>query len=112
MAAFYSLAFAWFGLLLTFLAGLLSWWINYELAWKPIFKKKLLLSLVLLPVCGLTILVRFHVSDVSHQAGFLFFFYYLLFFSCLPLAVTLGYYGSKLTWPDPGRDSSERRSGN
>jgi predicted heme/steroid binding protein/uncharacterized membrane protein len=89
-AAFYALAFAWFGLLLAFPAGLLSWWINYERAWKSVFRKKLTFSLILIPVCGLTVLVRFCFPDVAHQTGLSFFFYHLLFFSCPPLAVTLG----------------------
>ena len=98
-AAFYALFFGWFGLLSAILSGLLSWWINYELAWTSIFRKKLTLSLCLLVVCGLTVAVRLYDPGVAHQAGFSFFLYHLLFFTCPPLAFGLGYYGGRITWP-------------
>ncbi len=79
-------------------AGLLSWWYSYGGAWTPIFRRKIVLSVLYLVVAGCAIAIRL----VLPQAGGAIpwhWVYVALAAALPPVAVSLGFLGGKITFP-------------
>jgi uncharacterized membrane protein len=78
-------------------AGLLSWWYNYGRAWTPIFRGKILLSVLYVALAAAAIAVRL-IFDAD-EAG-LWQWTYVALAAALPLAaMSLGLLGGKITFP-------------
>lgn len=78
-------------------AGLLSWWYNYGRTWTPIFRKKILLSVLYLAVAASAIAVRL-VLPVDE--GTTWYWIYAALVIALPaVAMALGFLGGKITFP-------------
>ncbi|WP_027390605.1 DUF2231 domain-containing protein [Chrysiogenes arsenatis] len=80
-------------------AGLLSWWINYDLRWTVIFIIKFWGSMILLASGIATVAIRVFVPEVAYNADTLAWVYHFLFFLQVPVVFVVAYYGGKLSWP-------------
>jgi len=98
-AAFYCLIGAVVTAVPATLAGIASWWINYEMALTSIFKSKLYFSLLLLIMGSITVLIRWFVPSVAYDGGLLFVLYHALFLGSVPVILYVAYNGGKITWP-------------
>ena len=79
-------------------AGLLSWWYNYGRAWTPIFRKKIVLSMLYMIVAGAAIAVRLIFPEPG--GGIPWDWVYVGLVAALPpVAVSLGFLGGKITFP-------------
>lgn len=79
-------------------AGLLSWWYNYGGAWTPIFRKKIVLSVLYLIVAGAAIAVRLLLAGT--QGAIPWDWVYVALAAALPpVAMSLGFLGGKITFP-------------
>lgn len=99
-AIFYTFFAATIMGVLAMFSGILSWWINYNLAFTHIFIMKLSLSIVtlLLGIVGIGIyLSNPAVVYLSSLSSILY--HGIIFFTGLAV-ILLAYYGGKLTWPD------------
>jgi len=97
---FYSLYAATVMGLFAMLSGMLSWWINYQMAFTKIFITKLSLSVITL-ILGIVAIVIYlddpHVVYVSTLPGIL---YHGIVFITGVTVIILAYNGGKLTWPE------------
>jgi predicted heme/steroid binding protein/uncharacterized membrane protein len=80
-------------------AGFFSWWLNYNATMTPIFRKKIVASLVLLFVAAICLFWRYVDPGVIDGSGIMTWLYYILVISTWPLVTFLGYQGSKITFP-------------
>ncbi len=81
------------------LAGLLSWWINYDKKTTKIFKNKIRFSILLFFIGVLTIFIRITHPDMLANHNSLYLLYNLLIFANLPVVLFIAYEGGKITWP-------------
>ncbi len=81
------------------LAGLLSWWINYDKKTTKIFKNKIRFSILLFLIGVFTIFIRIAHPDMLANHNFLYILYNLLIFANLPIVLFIAYEGGKITWP-------------
>ena len=79
-------------------AGLMSWWYNYGRAWTPIFRKKIVLSVVYMLVAGLAIAIRLVFPEAQGPIPWSWI-YVGLAVALPPVAVSLGFLGDKITFP-------------
>ncbi len=79
-------------------AGLLSWWYNYGRAWTPIFRRKIVLSVLYLAVAGAAIAVRLALPQTGGAIPW-HWVYVGLAAALPPVAVSLGFLGGKITFP-------------
>ncbi|MBW2260614.1 MAG: cytochrome b5 [Deltaproteobacteria bacterium] len=79
-------------------AGLLSWWYNYGGAWTPIFRKKIVLSVLYLIVAGSAIAIRLALPEAGDAIPWNWV-YVALAAVLPPVAVSLGFLGGKITFP-------------
>ncbi|GAB7140513.1 DUF2231 domain-containing protein [Deferribacterales bacterium RsTz2092] len=86
IAGYYALLASMFGVLVACCSGITSWHINYAHTFSPIFKKKLVLSVLLL-ILTLTV-----AGLASFDA-----IYTLLLSLCVVIAYIIGFFGGKLT---------------
>lgn len=80
-------------------SGLLSWKISYMATLTTIFKRKIQLSAALIIVSVVCVAIRWLVPDVAAQGGILRICYIGLVFALAPIAMGLGYYGGKISFP-------------
>ena len=97
-AAFYALFFGTVTLVPVILAGILSWWINYEMMLTNIFKVKLTAAAFGLIFCTTAVILRFSFPDLNTGSG-VKIFYYLSYFASLPCLFLAAFEGGKITWP-------------
>jgi len=79
-------------------AGLLSWWYNYGGAWTPIFRRKIVLSILYLVVAGAAIAVRLLLAGEAGPVPW-DWVYVALAAALPPVAIALGFLGGKITFP-------------
>lgn len=97
-AAFYALVTSVIFTVPTILSGIVSWWVNYELAVTKIFMNKLIFSIILLIMGIIEVYVRFthpHMADGSTGLGL---FYNIMLFANIPVLAIVGFNGGKLSW--------------
>jgi predicted heme/steroid binding protein len=97
-AGFYSLVTSVIFMFPTILSGMVSWWVNYELAVTKIFMLKLSFSFVLLLMGLGEVAVRFFSPDIAVAGGFMSTFYNIMLFVNIPVLGVIGFNGGKLSW--------------
>lgn len=97
-AAFYSLVFATITNVPVVASGVFSWWINYQLTLTPIFRRKLIYSLILCLISCAIVIMRLHVAEISSAGNMLGFIYNALIFASVPIVFIIGFIGGKITW--------------
>lgn len=98
VSAFYSLVTAVVFMIPTVVSGVVSWWVNYELAVTKIFMLKLSFSVILFAMGLVELLIRFSVPDVAYGTGALGIFFNFMIFANIPVLGVIGYNGGKLSW--------------
>lgn len=98
VSAFYSLVTAVVFMIPTVFSGVVSWWVNYELAVTKIFMLKLSFSVILFAMGLVELLIRFSVPDVAYGTGALGIFFNFMIFANIPVLGVIGYNGGKLSW--------------
>lgn len=98
VSAFYSLVTAVVFMIPTVFSGVVSWWVNYELAVTKIFMLKLSFSVILFVMGLVELLIRFSVPDVAYGTGALGIFFNFMIFANIPVLGVIGYNGGKLSW--------------
>jgi len=84
----------------TMLSGILSWWINYQLALTQILLKKLIFSVITLILGIIGIMIYLNDPGVVYLTTMPAIFYHGTILLTGMTVILLGYYGGKLTWPD------------
>jgi len=79
--------------------GIFSWWVNYDLVFSSIFKKKLMFSIVLLTMGTAAMVIRLLVPMVSVDGSGLTYLYNIMLFCCIPTMAFVAFNGGKITWP-------------
>ena len=100
-SVFYSFAAATVMGLPALGAGVFSWWINYDLAWKRPFAVKLIGALVTI-IVGFAGIIFYLENpgiawDMASGTGIAYHGFVL---GTVPVIVTVAYFGGKLTWPE------------
>ena len=103
-AVFYSLFASTIIGVFAMLSGILSWWINYQLAFTHIFIIKLSLSVITLLLGIIAIDIYLDNPEVVYLHTLPSLFYHGTVFLTGITVIILAYNGGKLTWPD--KDSS------
>jgi len=99
-AVFYSLFASTVMGLFAMLSGLLSWWINYQMALTQIFITKIVLSILTLILGILAIVLYLDDPTIIYYASFAGIFYHGTVFVTGITVIILAYNGGKLTWPE------------
>lgn len=99
-AVFYSLFAATIMGVFAMLSGILSWWINYQLAITHIFMIKLSLSVITLILGMIAIDIYLDNPEIVYLRSFPSLFYHGTVFITGITVIVLAYNGGKLTWPD------------
>lgn len=79
-------------------AGLLSWIFVYARAWTPLFRKKLVLSAILMVLQIAAVIFRFHCGAPDSLLTTPHLWYFLMTLATVPLVAWLGYLGGKITF--------------
>lgn len=98
VAGFYSLVTAVVFMLPTIFSGIVSWWVNYELAITKIFMYKLSFSIILFIMGVIELVIRFSMPEVSAGVGATSIFYNFMIFANIPVLAVVGFNGGKLSW--------------
>lgn len=80
------------------LAGLLSWWINYDRQVTTIFRNKIFFSIFLILIGFSAIILRISNPDMLIQHNIYYVAYNILVFVNLPIVLFIAYEGGKITW--------------
>ena len=83
---------------LAMIPGIMSWWINYKLAFTYIFIIKLLLSLMTLLLGIVGILIYIDNPDIVFTQSFPSIVYHSIILLTSLTVIVVAYYGAKLTW--------------
>ena len=98
-SAFHSTVCGTLALFPTIAFGAYSWWLNYEYKFTLIFKSKFLLSTLIVIFSLFIVILRFVNTEISYSNSTSSLIYNLFIFVNLPILMTLGFLGGKLTWP-------------
>jgi len=82
------------------LSGLLSWWINYQLALTDIFITKIVLSVITLILGMIGILIYLNNPQVVYLNSLPSILYHSIIFITGITVIVLAHNGGKLTWPE------------
>lgn len=96
---FYSLYVATVMGFFAILTGILSWWINYQLAFTTIFITKLSLSIVTLILGIIAIVLYLNDPQIVYLTTPWSILYHFIVFMTGVTVIILAYNGGKLTWP-------------
>ena len=99
-AVFYTFFVATLMGLLAMLSGLLSWWINYQLAFTNIFIIKISLSVITLILGIVGIMIYLDDPQVVYLRTLPSILYHGIIFLTGITVIILAHNGGKLTWPD------------
>ncbi len=97
-SAFYTLIVGTLGVVATVGTGLLEWRKNYQGAWVPVFKKKLILGAISLAAAVAACGLRVHDPQLLHQATPITWLYLGLIIVGLSSAAFAGYLGGRLVF--------------
>lgn len=100
LASFYALVSALVFTPPAMLAGMFSWWVNYDMALTRIFINKLVCSIVVMALGMAAMLLRLIRPEIAYGGSGLSLLYLALVFGILPAVFFIAYNGGKLTWPD------------
>jgi len=89
----------------TMLSGILSWWINYQLALTHILVKKLIFAVITLILGIIGIIIYLNDPGVVYLTTVPSILYHGTVLLTGITVIVLGYYGGKLTWPDSMEDT-------
>jgi len=98
-AVFYTFFVATVMGALAMVPGILSWWINYKLAFTHIFVIKLLFSTITLLLGIVAILIYLKDPEIVYGTEFNGILYHTIVLFTGMTVIVLGYYGGKITWP-------------
>jgi len=98
-AVFYSFFLATIMGVLAMLSGMLSWWINYQMAFTQIFIIKLSLSILTLLLGIVGIGIYLNNPDVVYLSTLPSILYHGIIFLTGITVIILAHNGGKLTWP-------------
>jgi predicted heme/steroid binding protein len=98
-AAFFALIFTTLTIFPAILAGLFSWWVNYEMTITVIFRNKLIFSTLSASLCLIASAIRLMEPGVSFDGGNLGLVYSVLIFVNVPSIFFVAANGGKITWP-------------
>lgn len=99
-AVFYSFFVATVMGGLAMIPGILSWWINYDLAYTYIFVIKLSLAIITLLLGIVGIIIYFDNPDVVYLTILPSILYHGIILFTAATVIILTYYGGKITWRD------------
>lgn len=99
-AVFYSFFVATIMGVLAMLTGILSWWINYSMAFTQIFVIKLSFSIITLLLGIVGISIYLDNPDVVYLTSLLSILYHAIIFLTGITVIVLAYNGGKITWPE------------
>ena len=85
---------------LAMIPGILSWWINYKLAFTHIFVIKLALAVITLLLGIVGIIIYFDNPDVVYTQSLPSIVYHAIILLTTVTVIIVAYYGAKITWPD------------
>lgn len=97
---FYSLYAATVMGVFAMLSGILSWWVNYHMAFTRIFVTKLSLSVITLVLGIIAIAIYLNDPGVVYLNTLPGMLYHGIVFFTGVTVIILAYNGGKLTWPD------------
>jgi len=98
-AVFYTFFVATVMGALAMVPGILSWWINYKLAFTYIFVIKLLFSTITLLLGIVAILFYLEDPEIVYGTELNGILYHSIVLFTGITVIVLGYYGGKITWP-------------
>ena len=78
--------------------GILSWWLNYDLAFTSIFVIKLILSIITLLLGIVGIIIYLNDPDVVYLMNLPSIIYHGIVLLTTLTVVVVAYYGGKITW--------------
>ena len=99
-AVFYSFFVATIMGVLAMLTGILSWWINYSMAFTQVFVIKLSFSIITLLLGIVGISIYLDNPDVVYLTSLLSILYHAIIFLTGITVIVLAYNGGKITWPE------------
>ena len=99
-AVFYSFFAATIMGILAMLTGILSWWINYSMAFTDIFIIKILFSVITLLLGIVGILIYLDNPEVVYLTNLPSVLYHAIIFLTGITVMILAYNGGKITWPE------------
>lgn len=99
-AVFYSFFVATIMGVLAMLTGILSWWINYSMAFTQIFVIKLSFSIITLLLGIVGISIYLDNPDVVYLTSLPSILYHAIIFLTGITTIVLAYNGGKITWPE------------
>lgn len=85
---------------LAMVPGILSWWINYDLAYTYIFLIKLSLAVITLLLGIVGIIIYLDNPDVIYLTTLPSILYHGIILFTAATVIILAYYGGKITWPN------------
>lgn len=98
LMTFYAFLFATLFGALAMVPGILSWWVNYDLAPIKALLIKLYVSLFALLIGTVALMLRYADAQVAYGADAAALVYHFAVLITVPAVVVLGYYGGLLTW--------------
>jgi len=98
LSAYYALIVAVISVYPTVVAGLFSWFVNYNLKLNRIFLNKIIFSVLLMVVSTITVVIRIFYSEIMNYLSTFRLLYVVMFFINIPLLTVVGYNGGKITW--------------
>ena len=99
-AVFYTFLVATIMGIFAMLTGILSWWINYQMALTSIFIIKISFAVITLILGIVGILIYLDDPKVVYSTTFASIIYHGIIFLTGITVIVLAYNGGKLTWPD------------
>ena len=99
-AVFYSFFVATIMGVLAMFTGILSWWINYSMAFTQIFVIKLSFSIITLLLGIVGISIYLYNPDVVYLTSLTSILYHGIIFLTGITVIVLAYNGGKITWPE------------
>ncbi len=99
-AVFYTFSIATVMGVFTMISGLLSWYINYQLAFTHIFVMKLSFSIITLLLGIVGIIIYLDNPEVVYLTNLPSILYHGIVLLTGITVIVLAYYGGKITWPD------------
>lgn len=98
LSAYYALIVAVISVYPTVVAGLFSWFVNYNLELNRIFLNKIIFSVLLMVVSTITVVIRFFYPEIMNYPSTFRLLFTIMFFINIPLLTVVGYNGGKITW--------------
>ena len=99
-AVFYTFFVATIMGILAMFSGMVSWWINYQVAFTYIFMIKLSFSVITLLLGIIGIGIYLYNPEIVYSNNLLSILYHGIIFLTAITVIIVAYHGGKITWPD------------